>query len=119
MPLKPKKTKNKFEARLLADLLNKGVKVQYEGEKLPYVIEGNYIPDYPLTTKKTKKKIYIEAKGYFRPEALRKMVAVKKAHPEKDIRIVFYSYSKKYVKWADKHGFPWAVGNIPDDWINE
>ncbi len=61
----------------------------------------------------------IEAKGHFRPEAMRKMVAVKRQHPLLDIRIVFYSKNKRYTKWAEKYGFPYAIGDIPDEWLAE
>jgi hypothetical protein len=62
-------------------------------------------------------KIYIEAKGHFRPEAKRKMVAVKKLHPAMDIRIVFYSFKTKDIRWAEKNGFPYSIGKIPEDWL--
>lgn len=73
------------------------------------------MPDFILDCKGSK--IYIEAKGHFRPEAMRKMVAVKAMWPNVDIRLVFYSHNKKYIRWAEKHGFPWAVGDIPEEWL--
>lgn len=109
-------TRNKFEARIYASLKQKKIKFKYESEKISYLISGHYIPDFVLTTKTSK--IYIETKGHFRPEAKRKMTAVKKLHPTLDIRILFYSYSKSSVKWCDKHGFPYAIGDIPDDWLS-
>jgi predicted nuclease of restriction endonuclease-like RecB superfamily len=108
------KTRNKFETKLVKQAQGSSFKVEYESERIPYVIEGKYIPDIIIHS---TPKIYIEAKGHFRPEAKRKMVAVKKLHPDLDIRLVFYSYNKKYVRWADKHGFPYAIGNIPDEWL--
>lgn len=108
-----KKPRNKFEKRLYDELKANKIKFGYETEKLPYVIHGTYIPDIYVQ----KKKLYIEAKGYFRPEAMRKMVAVKTMHPELDIRIVFYSLNKKYIKWAEKYGFPYAIGTIPLEWL--
>lgn len=108
-----KSPRNKFEKRLYDDLNKSKIDFGYETEKLPYVIYGTYNPDFYLA----KKKIYIEAKGHFRPEAMRKMVAVKVAHPELDIRIVFYSKNKKYIKWAEKYGFPYAIGEIPKEWL--
>lgn len=110
-----KKTRNKFETKILKSLQKSKHKVEYESEKLPYTLYGNYIPDYILFT--PTGKLYIEAKGHFRPEAKRKMVAVKKQHPELDIRIVFYKYNGVYVRWANKHGFPYAIGDIPDEWL--
>lgn len=109
------KVKNKFELKILNQIKGSGCPVKYEGEKIPYVLAGHYIPDYIVTT--PSGKIYIEAKGHFRPEAKRKMVAVKRQHPELDIRIVFYRYSSKYERWAIRYGFRYAWANIPDDWL--
>jgi len=113
-----KKTRNKFETTLHKWLKKqKKIKVSYERDKIPYVIEGNYIPDFTLEG--LTKTILVEAKGHFRPEAKRKMVAVKKMNPHLDIRIVFYSFRKEYVRWAEKHGFPYAIGSIPNTWVEE
>ena len=116
--LRKKKLRNKFELRLDKQLQSCGVKYAYETEKLPYVIHGNYIPDFIINTKDGR-KIYVEAKGHFRPEHKVKMRAVKTYHPDLDIRIVFYGFSKKNSKWALKYGFPYSVGCIPEDWLNE
>ena len=110
---KKKKPRNKFEQRLDAQLENSGVSYEYESLKLPYTIEGTYNPDWHIK----HNDIIIEGKGHFRPEAMRKMVAVKKMHPHLDIRIVFYSANKKYIKWANKYGFPYAIGSIPEEWL--
>lgn len=109
------RTRNKFEARIEAQLKNEKVAFSYETEKIPYTISGNYIPDFIVLS--PKGKIYLETKGHFRPEAKRKMVAVKKIHPELDLRIIFYSMSKQNVRWANKHGFRYAFHSIPDDWL--
>lgn len=89
--------------------------MKYESERIPYLISGHYIPDFIITT--PSGKIYIETKGHFRPESKRKMAAVKKLNPQLDIRILFYKYSKTNEKWCAKHGFVWAVGDIPEDWL--
>ncbi len=110
-----KSPRNKFEARIYASLKNKKIKFKYESEKIPYLISGHYTPDFVLTTRAGK--IYIETKGHFRPEAKRKMAAVKKLNPQLDIRILFYSYSKSSIKWCTKYNFPYAIGDIPDEWF--
>lgn len=111
-----KKPRNKFEVKIDKQLSKSKVKYEYESEKIPYVIYGNYNPDFIILSK-SGSKIYIETKGHFRPEAKRKMVAVKKLHPDLDIRIVFYSKNKVYTRWAEKHGFPYAIGEIPEGWL--
>lgn len=108
---------NKFEKKLYIQLKRKKKKVEFESVSIPYVIEANYYPDLIIDT--DKGLVYIEAKGYLRPEHKRKMVAVKKQHPDLDIRFIFYRYRKEDVKWATKYGFPYAIDKIPTEWIKE
>lgn len=115
------RVKNKFERRLLNQIEGAGNAVRYEGTRIPYVLAGHYIPDYCIDT--PTGKLYIEAKGYFRPEAKRKMAAVKRQHSELDIRIVFYrSRSEKknqqYERWAKKIGYRYAFDEIPKEWLD-
>jgi hypothetical protein len=112
------KTKNKFETQLEKQLKKAKVKFKYESEKIPYILARHYIPDFVITTR-SGGKIYIEAKGYLRPEHKSKMVAVKIAHPNLDIRIVFYAKNPKYIRWAERNSFPYAIGSIPEEWLNE
>ena len=112
---KKRQTRNKFEKKIERQLKRAKVNFGYETEKISYLIAGHYLPDFVINT--DKGKIYIETKGHFRPEAKRKMVAVKKLHPELDIRIVFYSYKLKDVKWADKHNFKYSIGSVPKEWL--
>lgn len=109
------KLKNKFEIKLFNQLKKAKNVFKYESERIPYVLSGHYIPDFVINTKTGV--VYVEAKGYLRPEHKRKMVAVKRQHPEKDIRIVFYALNKKYIKWAEKAGFKWAIETIPAEWL--
>lgn len=113
--MQKKKTRNNFEKRIERSLKKAKVKFSYETEKIPYVIAGHYIPDFILST--STGKVYLETKGHFRPEAKRKMAAVKRQHPELDIRILFYSRKVKDIKWAERHGFKWAIDTIPKEWL--
>lgn len=110
-----KKTRNKFETRIESQLRRAGVSFKYESIKIPYILARHYIPDFIIDT--PSGKIYLECKGYFRPEHKAKMAAVRKQHPEKDIRLLFYSKSKANEKWALKHGFKFAYWEIPQDWL--
>jgi hypothetical protein len=62
--------------------------------------------------------VYVECKGYLRPEHKAKMVAVKKQHPEIDLRILFYASNQKNIRWAEKNGFRYAISKIPKEWFN-
>ena len=108
--------RNKFETRIYQQLKNAKVPFKYESERIPYVIASHYIPDFILSTRLGK--VYVEAKGYLRPEHKRKMVAVKRQHPELDIRILFYSRNKNFIKWAEKNGFRYAIEKIPTEWLD-
>jgi hypothetical protein len=98
-------------------------KIDYETEKLPYTINKTYIPDFVLTFKDGH-KIYIEAKGYLRPENRAQLLSVKYHHPDIDLRIVFQQDNKlnknarmRYSDWATKNGFPFTIGVIPKEWF--
>jgi hypothetical protein len=91
--------------------------------KLAYRVPQDYYPDLIITQKDTGHTIYVEIKGWFKPSDRVKMLAVKKCNPDADIRLVFQADNfltkakkKRYSEWADKNGFEWAVGSIPDDW---
>ena len=117
----PPKFRSNLEKNIANLLEGLGVSFQYESEKLNYTIEHNYTPDFVLPN-----YTYLEAKGYWDPEDRRKILAVKKANPEADIRMVFQSpyntISKKskttYAKWCDKHDIPWtSYQDIPIEWL--
>jgi len=120
-----KKKTSKYRSGLeerVADLLDGlGITYQYESEKLSYTIEHNYTPDFVLPN-----YTYLETKGYWDAADRRKVLAVKKANPEIDLRMVFQApyntISKKskttYAKWCEKHDIPWtSFHNIPLDWL--
>ena len=109
-----------LEKQVAALLDELKVDYSYESEWVPYVIEHRYIPDFKIGD------IYLETKGWFKPTDRRKMLAVKKANPDLDIRLVFQAPHNKiskrskttYSMWAEKHGFPWcAYYAIPISWL--
>lgn len=109
------KPRNHFEKRLFRSLKRSKASFKYEGCKLAYVLAKHYIPDFMVET--PLGLVYIEAKGYLRREDKTKLRAVKKQHPEIDLRILFYASKKDDIKWAEKNGFKYAVGSIPKDWL--
>lgn len=97
---------------------------EYEPLALPYTIFSDYTPDFKFVTK-AGNTVYVEAKGKLDYAARVKMEAVKRSHPDKDIRMLFIKNNKvyprsqfRYSDWAEKHGFPWAVGTIPPEWYD-
>lgn len=94
---------------------------EYETEKLEYILIKNYIPDFIIPVDSTK--IYLEVKGWFRPEDRTKMLAVKRNNPTLDIRFFFPVNNKlnknsnsRYSDWCERHGFPYYIGTVPKDW---
>ena len=110
-----------LEERVSDLLVELGIDYEYETDKIPYVIEHNYIPDFKLPN-----GIYLECKGYWEPEDRRKIKAVKLLNPDLDLRMVFQApfnkISKKskttYAKWCERHDIPWtSFHNIPLEWL--
>ena len=97
-------------------------RIEYETERIPYVIEKTYVPDF-IVTLSSGHKIYIEYKGYLRKDDERKLLNVKRQHPDIDLRIIFQKDNKmpgrqlRYSTWARKHEFDYAIGVIPEEWF--
>ncbi len=118
--LKTRMVRSGFEAEVMEHLDLLSVGYTYEGEKIPYTSDHHYYPDLKLSN-----GVIVEIKGFFPSEDRRKMRLVKEQHPELDIRLLFqrdswlYKGAKStYSQWATKHGFPWALKEIPYDWTD-
>lgn len=118
-----------LEEKVAADLRSRGVEFSFEVEKVHYRIpESNhvYTPDFIIRTR-TGKKIVLETKGRFMLEDRQKHLFIKEQYPELDLRFLFQSPNAKirkgsrttYKEWAEKHGFKWASGRVPEEWLNE
>ena len=112
--------KSGFERTVAANLTMRKVKFTYEELSLPYTLNGNYHPDFVLKDS----GIIVEVKGFLDKDSKRKMIAVKKQHPDLDIRFLFASADKKvpgtkqsHGQWAKKNGFEFAEVEIPDSWL--
>ena len=114
--------RSKYEEKVFNHVVENGLTVEYEPYSLAYLTKGNYFPDFVLPN-----GIIVEAKGYFDARARAKMIAVKKNNPALDIRMLFMNSRTKvrkgseftYANWCEKHGFPFADGNIPLEWFEE
>lgn len=116
--------RSNFEAKVQHSLTERGVPSEYEKLTLEYTQIRKYKPDFVLKGK--DKEIIIEVKGLFDSEDRRKHLDVREQHPDKDIRFVFYSNQKlykgsksTYSDWCIKNNFKYAMGDIPNDWIQE
>lgn len=115
------KYRSRFEASLAKSLQNKKISFDYETERIPFILEKTYVPDFIIHG------IFIEAKGVLTVDDRRKLLAVKAQHPEIDLRIVFQNANNKlsknsvttYAMWAEKHDFLWAHQTIPQTWLKE
>lgn len=93
-----------------------GGTVQYEPVRLKYPQkDGTYVPDFRVP-RPIRTQLYIEAKGRFLGKDRTKLKAVKAAHPEIDLRIVFQRNNPitkgsktRNLDWAAKNGFMASV----------
>ena len=115
--------RSRLEERVARWLKLNGHQFEYETLKLNYTLSSVYTPDFIMPN-----GVILEAKGYFKPEDRRKMLAVKKQHPDLDIRLVFQSPQNTltktskttYAMWAEKNGFLLAPSHdIPHDWFDD
>jgi len=111
-----------FEINIAKSLANRDVPFEYEKHKFEYIPKvRTYTPDFYLP----QTDIYVEVKGHLDKGDRVKMQLIKQQHPNLDIRFVFLRASNKiyrgskttYADWANRYSFPWAEGNIPQDWI--
>ena len=131
-----------YEDRIEKQLKEAKVKYEYEPDTIEFrrtvssgecpdcgshkvVQRRRYTPDFKLTV--GKQTFYIETKGRLTGTNASNLQAIKKQHPDLDLRLLFQSdnlrvrgkpASGRYSDWAKKYGFPFAVGEVPDDWIS-
>ena len=114
-----------LEQKVSDQLEAKNVKFMYEEWSIPYVVPASnhkYTPDYILPN-----GIIVETKGLWESDDRKKMLLIKEAYPELDIRMVFSSSRTKiykgsptsYGEWAEKHGIKFADKLIPAEWLKE
>ena len=109
------------------------IKEEHHVDKVPYVIEHKYEPDFVREVE--GKKILLESKGRFWDFAeYNKYIWVNKYLP-KDTELVFLfanpsapmpaakrrkdGTKRSHAEWAEANGFRWfSEETIPDDWID-
>lgn len=102
-----------FEAQIAEYLSSIGAEWTYEPIRLPWIPKLRiYVPDFYVKLPNGE-SFYLEAKGYFDPQARVKMSQIKKQYPDLDIRMFFMNDSIKippaktttYADWAKKTGY--------------
>ena len=120
--------RSKFEGEVHKGLLalqrKHGFSHSYEPESYSYIVEHWYTPDFRVE-RKDGSVFFIEAKGYWDAEDRRKLRHIKEQHEGIDIRLVFQRDNKihrssqtKYSDYCQKHGFTYAIGVIPEEWLS-
>ena len=115
--------KSGLEETISQQIESKGIKVEYETEKIPYIIPASnhtYSPDFKLPN-----GIRVETKGRFVAADRKKHLLVKAQNPNLDIRFVFSNSKNKitknskttYADWCEKNGYKYADKVIPEDWF--
>jgi hypothetical protein len=117
--------KSGLEENISIQIESKGIKVEYESEKVSYTIPASqhtYNPDFKLPN-----GIFVETKGRFVAADRKKHLLVKAQNPTLDIRFVFSNSKNKiskaskttYGDWCDKNDIVYADKVIPDSWFEE
>lgn len=130
--------RSRFEEKIAAQLKTGGVRFKYEPCSFNYYVrvpntvchccssretfsEKWYTPDFQLN-----EVLYLEAKGLFKADDRKKMIACKELHPHIEIRLVFMRDNKlskfsttRYSDWALQNNFQFNVGRVSDDWLEE
>jgi Phage endonuclease I len=117
--------KSGLEENISQQIEGKGIVVQYESEKIPYIVPASqhtYNPDFRLPN-----GIIVETKGRFVAADRKKHQLVKEQHPNLDIRFVFSNSKNKisknskttYGMWCEKNGYKYADKEIPEEWFLE
>lgn len=118
-----------LEDNVILDLQDKGIKFEYEAEKIKFTQPAKartYNPDLRLM-KKTGKYMYIEIKGKLDLETRQKHEWLKDQFPLLDLRFVFGNWNNKirvgsptsYRQWSEDLGILCANKLIPDEWLKE
>jgi hypothetical protein len=131
--------RSKFEVEIAKQLIEAGIKFEYEQWKLSYLTNVSnaecgectscniiqfheYTPDFWICDT----MVALEAKGRFTARDRKKMVAVQDANPGIDFRMVFQrnqkvtrNRPKVYSEWCEEKGFKWTEKIIPDEWLAE
>lgn len=83
----------------------------YEATTVEYTLACDYTPDWKVPLKRGH--CYIETTGKLDYEKRRKLVAVKKAHPTMDLRVLLMRDQRlgkgTYLSWLIKNGFKATV----------
>ena len=121
------------EMHLARQLTAAGAAWEYEGQRFEYTVVHAYVPDFAIRSA-CAEPIFIEYKGWTPGWAdgsdRIKLERVRKEYPELDIRIVFDNdrFARSPIRkgsrtrncdWAEKHGYPWAVRTVPEEWLEE
>lgn len=114
-----------LEEKISKELTAKGVTFGYEDRVIKYekpAKVARYTPDFNLPN-----GIIVETKGRFLTADRQKHLLIKAQFPDLDIRFVFSNSRQRiskqskttYADWCEKHGFIYADGSIPADWLNQ
>ncbi len=130
--------RSRFERRIAEELHHAGVKYEYESIQLEYeepvrksrarcgecgssnlLRLGWYTPDFILSN-----GILLETKGRFTAADRRKMLAVRDAHPDLRIVMLFMRDNKihkrsktKYSDWCMQNDVEFAIGHPLKEWL--
>lgn len=113
-----------FERDVAEQFEAAGVEYEHEPLDIPYTQPSRpriYRPDFVLVAS----GIIIEVKGILTSREREKLVLVKRAHPDLDLRIVLSQpdltlgtrSQTKHRDWCEAEGIPWSGPVVPMRWL--
>jgi hypothetical protein len=110
-----------YKSNFEVELHKKYPHLEYEKEKIKYLVEHSYTPDW-----KVKENVYLETKGRWTAHDRAKHLYIREQHPHITVYLIFQNPNNKlnrvskttYAEYCDKHGIPWAtIDTIPEEWL--
>lgn len=110
-----------YRSKLEEEFARQHPELEYEPDKIPYVVEHTYNPDFKL-----RENVYFETKGFWRAQDRAKHLHIKQQHPEVTVYLIFQNPDLKlnrsskttYGEYCDRHDIKWAtLDTIPEEWL--
>ena len=122
------KKKSKLELKFARFLKDNKIHCRYESQRFKYKVSKvkTYVNDFPIR-KADGSWMYLETKGWFRPEDRTKILYVIESNPGIDLRLIFQYDNRlnkntetRYTDWCKKHNIKFHIGiGLPEEWIKE
>ena len=130
--------KSSYERKVAEALIKGGHSFEYEKESFKWLervpraycpecahkgalVERSYTPDFFLAN-----GVIVETKGKFTAKDRKIAAAMKEQWGNKEVRMLFSTdnwitkqHKSRYSDWCTSKGIKWAIGEVPQEWLDE